>query len=570
MASLQNQGMEDLKHIGDIQVFAEIHQGATSTVYKGFQSSQNRVVLLKVLRPEFAESDKFSRGFQEEANLIAKIQHPNVVAIYEHGRFERWHYFATEFVDGLDLRSLLEDGKLPADLAWFIIVEVAKGLKAAHKENIVHKDIKPSNVLISNAGEVKIADFGMADLRQGQSNAVEEIRGTLGYFSPEQILGESQGKYSDVFALGATLYEILSGTAAFHGATPSDYFNSILHDEPIRFLQRDTRVPAGLIDICSKMLSKKASDRYQSCDELLTDLNDFGRRHKLTVGAKELAAYLQDPSSFSPTVFKLADENAVKQARHQPGLYLAVFAALVVTALGYYTIWPSKEPATPRINGSGSETDVFAELPLKSANASGDSDDTRGDIAGLPSPAIDRLATVPESSGDELADPEIPTTGALVDSFATDNEDGGDTGFLNLRCRPWAYVFIDGDSLGMTPLQDSLKLRIGNHRIVFKNPLFPEHSTDIEIKANGLQHFEFSLWSIVGKLTLEVSPWAEVYIDGEYRDTIPPQNQPFLLRPGEHALMLKHPSLGNFDTSFEIRASQELNLRFNLKSLLSR
>ncbi|MFQ5751184.1 MAG: serine/threonine protein kinase, partial [bacterium] len=222
--------MATLKQIGDIQIFAEIYQGATTFVYKGFQPALDRFVFLKVLRPEFGQDENLSRSFEEEAKFIAKIQHPNVVTIFDYGRFEKWIYFAAEFIEGYNLSELLRFKKLPPELAYFILLESSKGLKAAHDKNILHKDIKPSNILISHDGQVKITDFGMADLRLTAKSEMEyEVKGTLAYFSPEQILGEQLNKYSDIFSLGATFYEMLTGAPAFSGNNTSEYFDSILN-----------------------------------------------------------------------------------------------------------------------------------------------------------------------------------------------------------------------------------------------------------------------------------------------------------------------------------------------------
>ncbi|MFQ5825494.1 MAG: serine/threonine protein kinase, partial [bacterium] len=231
--------MGTIKQIGEIQIFAEIYQGATTLVYKGYQPSLDRVVLLKLLRPEFNHDKLLSQRLEEEAKLIAKIQHPNVVAIYDYGRQDPFTYFAAEFIEGFNLHDLIQMNKLPPELAWFILLETSKGLKAAHDKNIIHKDIKPSNILISHEGQVKLTDFGMASLHlPSVDEEVVEVRGTLAYFSPEQILGEEIKKSSDLFSLGATFYEMLTGSQAFFGKTPGDYMNAILHDEPTQFLKK--------------------------------------------------------------------------------------------------------------------------------------------------------------------------------------------------------------------------------------------------------------------------------------------------------------------------------------------
>lgn len=563
--------MAVLKQIGDIRIFAEIHRGATTTVYKGLQISRDRVVLLKVLRPEFSQDEKLFNRFQDESKIIAKIQHPNVVAIYEHGRSEQWSYFATEFVEGLNLNELIEQSKIPPDLAWFILFETAKGLQAAHHKNILHKDVKPANILVSHTGEVKLADFGLADLRQpSKPETVGEIKGTLGYFSPEQILGEHQEKYSDVFSLGATFYEMLSGTPAFFGKTPGAYFKAILNDEPLGYLQNDPQIPDRLIGICGKMLAKKPADRYQNCDDLLRDLKDSRKTQKLSVGSKELASYLKDPKSYSPKALNLDTEKVTIKGTTNYRTYSAGFLALLVLiGFGYFTLFPSKK------SGESLKDNFIKTDSLKTGfrnNVNFNEPETTSDRQ------LEKKTLLPkktdtgefETQKTELknfASNNLTTYENLfVDSIKVVNK----VGFLKLKCTPWAYIFIDADSIGMTPLKNSLELTVGKHKIVFKNPDFPDHETTVEIENDAVLSYRFSMWSLVGTLNLEISPWAEVFIDGEYRDTIPPQERPLIIQPGGHILALKHPDLGNFETTFTILAEEKLNLRFNLRSLLSK
>ncbi|MCH7755946.1 serine/threonine protein kinase [candidate division KSB1 bacterium] len=561
--------MAALKQIGDIRIFAEIQRGATTTVYKGFQSSRDQFVLLKVLRPEFSQDEKLFKRFQDEAKIVSRIQHPNVVAIYEHGRSEGWSYFATEFVEGLNLNELIEQNKIPPDLAWFILFETAKGLQAAHHKNILHKDVKPANILISHTGDVKLADFGLADLRQSSiPETVEEIKGTLGYFSPEQILGESQEKYSDVFSLGATFYEMLSGTPAFFGKTPDAYFKAILNDEPLGYLQNDQQIPDRLIGICGKMLAKKPADRYQNCDDLLRDLKDFRKAQKLLVSSNELASYLRNPKSYSPKALNLDTEKVrIKRTINYRTYSAAFLALLILMGFGYFTLFSNKE------KGQLQDVNSLKTDSLKTSlenNASFNASEILSDrqLQREPDPSeMDRdLIKPPGIEKESLERSEIITSENIISDSLKMYE--ANVGFLKLKCTPWAYVFIDADSIGMTPLRDSLELEVGQHQVVFKNPDFPEHETTVEIENDAVLSYQFSMWALVGKLNLEISPWAEVFIDGKYRDTIPPQERPLIILPGDHTLTLKHPDLGDFETTFEISVEENLNLRFNLRSLL--
>ncbi|WP_243664868.1 serine/threonine-protein kinase, partial [Rhodothermus marinus] len=172
------------ERIGDLQPFAELASGPTATVYKAYQASLDRFVLLKILRPELAEDEAFVQRFEEEARLAARVQHPNVVAVYAFGREGPHVYFATEFVEGVSLRELLAHGPLPPALALYITAEVARGLKAAHEKGVLHRDLKPANILISLEGQVKLTDFGMASLLTQGGN--DEVRGTPGYLRPSR------------------------------------------------------------------------------------------------------------------------------------------------------------------------------------------------------------------------------------------------------------------------------------------------------------------------------------------------------------------------------------------------
>ncbi|RMF56804.1 MAG: PEGA domain-containing protein, partial [Calditrichaeota bacterium] len=142
-------------------------------------------------------------------------------------------------------------------------------------------------------------------------------------------------------------------------------------------------------------------------------------------------------------------------------------------------------------------------------------------------------------------------------------------GFLQVSCAPWAVVFIDDDSVGVTPLPDSLRFAPGEHNLVLRNPDFPEYATTVEIKSAEVHRVVFSFWETVGLLELDISPWAVVYVDGARRDTIPPQKHPLIVTPGKHQLSLENPDLGVWETELEVVAGETKHLRFNLRNLLT-
>ncbi|RMF60821.1 MAG: serine/threonine protein kinase, partial [Bacteroidetes bacterium] len=156
--------MGRIEPIGDFQPFAELARRPATIVYKAYQSSLERFVLLKVLRPEYARDEDLARRFEAEARLLARIQHPNVVAVYACGRHGEHLYLAAEYVEGTDLAALLRHGPLPPALALYVAREAARGLQAAHAQGILHRDLKPGNILVALDGQVKLTDFGMASL----------------------------------------------------------------------------------------------------------------------------------------------------------------------------------------------------------------------------------------------------------------------------------------------------------------------------------------------------------------------------------------------------------------------
>lgn len=574
--------MGNLRQIDGIQIFAEIHEGATTLVYKGYQPALERMVLVKVLRQELCENDDLCKRFEAEARLSARVQHPNVVAIYAFGRQAEAVYFAAEFVEGFSLAELLQLRRLPVDLAFFVLREVTKGLHAAHAKDVLHRDLKPANILISHDGQVKLSDFGMAAL--GSAAATEAgiaVQGTLGYIAPELIKGEASQKAADIFSLGATFYEMLAGAPAFPGSDPGECFQATLHSNPLETLQRIPGIPSGLIDICKKMLEKNPARRYPHCEALLDDLASLQEKQKIGGTAADLNDYLENPEAYRRKSM-VATSTAAPPVEQAPKSYRGVYVTLsllllfVVVVLGMRLLKNREDSSSVLLPVASHDSTAMSTVPnvvtaLDSADTtvlSTDSTPPRGQGADHTAEKAGPQRHEIPARPNHLADYKVPRREPL----APDRLDSAAAamGLLRMTCVPWGVIFIDGDSIGTTPLQAALRLPAKQHRILIKNPDFPEYNATIQIESGVEKQLNFSFWTLVGNLRLEVSPWAEIFIDGVYRDTVPPQQKPFILVPGEHQLTLKHPTLGEWNTTFSIVAGQNLELQFNLPNLLSR
>ena len=282
--------------IDDIQPFAELAENATTLVYKAYQRSLDRFVLLKRLRPEFRSDADLTARFEDEARLIARVPHPNIVSIYAYGADDDGAYIVAEFVEGRDLQAVIDEGRVPAAVALFILQESARGLRAAHDKGILHRDLKPSNILLSSEGEVKLSDFGLASASADGSGG-QEIRGTLPYLAPEQVLGHGADARSDLFSLGAVFFEMLTGRRAFAGASSSEVMENLLHHDPLPLLAATPGVGEDVWGICRRLLAKEPEERYADAGALIGELEAVGAGYGV-VGVEGLRAYLDDRDAY--------------------------------------------------------------------------------------------------------------------------------------------------------------------------------------------------------------------------------------------------------------------------------
>lgn len=269
------------EHLGHYDIIAELGRGGMGVVYKGYETSLNRYVAIKVLAESLAHDESVKERFLREARSMAALNDPHIISIYFIGDDAGQTYFVMEFVDGESLGSLLKrEGKLKPEQAAKIVYQTAQGLATAHDKGVIHRDIKPGNLMITAKGAVKIADFGIALSSQDFSKKLTstgEFVGTPGYLSPEVCQGKPVDQRSDIFSLGIVLFECLAGRMPFTDESPLGLMLEVVKAEipDVRTLNAD--VDPELERILAKMVAKDPAERYQSCQELVADLS----RHPL-------------------------------------------------------------------------------------------------------------------------------------------------------------------------------------------------------------------------------------------------------------------------------------------------
>jgi serine/threonine-protein kinase len=264
------------EHLGHYDIIAELGRGGMGVVYKGYETSLNRYVAIKVLAESLAHDESVKERFLREARSMAALNDPHIISIYFIGDDAGQTYFVMEFVDGESLGSLLKrEGKLKPEQAAKIVHQTAQGLATAHDKGVIHRDIKPGNLMITAKGAVKIADFGIALSSQDFSKKLTstgEFVGTPGYLSPEVCQGKPVDQRSDIFSLGIVLFECLAGRMPFTDESPLGLMLEVVKAEIPDVRTLNAEVDPELERILAKMVAKDPADRYQSCQELVADL----------------------------------------------------------------------------------------------------------------------------------------------------------------------------------------------------------------------------------------------------------------------------------------------------------
>ncbi|HZW24166.1 MAG TPA: serine/threonine-protein kinase [Gallionella sp.] len=265
-----------ISQLGRYEILGELGQGAMGVVYKARDPLIDRVVAIKTINLGLAleEKEEYEGRFYQEAKAAGRLNHPNIVTIYDVGKSGDVAYIAMEFLQGRELRDIMnDDGRLPVDQVLDIVAQVALGLAYAHEHEIVHRDVKPSNIMVVRDGHVKITDFGIARMA---SSAVRTqtgmVLGSPKYMSPEQVMGKNIDQRSDIFSLGVMLYEMLTGQAPFNGENVNAIMYQTLNAAPPLPNQLNPGVPEMLNFIVAKALAKSVDDRYQNAKDFADDL----------------------------------------------------------------------------------------------------------------------------------------------------------------------------------------------------------------------------------------------------------------------------------------------------------
>jgi serine/threonine protein kinase len=514
-----------IKKLGRYEIISEIGQGAMGVVYKAVDPLIERTVAIKTIKLDLSKEElaSFEARFYREAQSAGRLNHPNIVTIYDVGKSDDIAYMAMEFLEGNSLSETLNSHTpIPLDTIADIAAQVADGLAYAHENGIVHRDIKPANIMIVRDGVAKITDFGIAQMPTGSRTLAGTMLGSPKYMSPEQVIGQSVDGRSDIFSLGVVLYEMLTGESPFSGDNISTIMYRILNEDPPPPRTVNPRVPDALDFIVSKTLAKHPDDRYQTAKELANDLRNFAqlnvtasrpviphrsmdRRSKPRANMGDETLFLNQISggligskasstttSSGNTTIRLNDTIARRPAFWESrkilfaaiALLLAAFVATILlgqheqltesASPAPYTVSPVPvRPPAAEIPAADAQTPVAQEPPPPAMTELTHPEGEKRAVRVEPEP---KIAVTRSTSADDRTGEKAPVVLAppATEKSSQDASKGQST--LSFAISPWGEIYVDGEKVGVSPPLMELTVPAGKHRIEIRNLNFEPYS----------------------------------------------------------------------------------------------
>lgn len=515
-----------------------VGSGGMANVYRAIQVSLEREVAVKRLHPYLIQNQNFLARFQKEAKAAASLRHENLVSVIDYGQDSEGYFIVMEYVRGKTLREVLEQGSVPLEVALVIATKVALGLAFCHQSGVVHRDVKPANILLSEEGEVKLADFGIA---KGQDTSITITGTTLGspaYMAPEQLRSQEVDRRTDIFSLGIVLYEMLAGKKPFDGDNYSAVITSILTGEPTPLCEIVSVVPPKLSLLAAQMLEKDPDRRVSRMEEVNEKLEELLRYYGVRQKHELLKKFLAAPEKFSEEAQsqrvkrhldsgiyyfhlgrgKIADakrefaealrwdaknqmardylerlsaeptESFENNAPMQEALNRRLFpyGLAFIFFLGFflYSGFGVLETATRRF-------EVEQAFKKKKAQAAWKA--TKGMSGGSLSPGQRQLEnggifSRNQSDGTEESDSD-PNSSAVLTALPAPRTwiqfgyvPPGEESYLVISAKREAYVNLDGKALGKVPPPRTFKIAAGGHTVVYSYPGFKNKIKNLELK----------------------------------------------------------------------------------------
>ncbi len=489
------------------RIIKSLKKGGISDVFLAFDYLKRRKCIVKLLNTEVVSDEEIIKRFKREAKILKKLRHKNIVRFYDFVKFDYSFGIIIEFVEGDSLKNLMKENRIEDDMRIFIMFEILKGVHYLHKKGIIHRDLKPSNILISNKGEVKISDFGLSlSIEETRITGSGEVIGTPSYIAPEIFEGKKYSFQSDIFSLGVIFYELFSGENPFSAETVVETMSRVVTKKQ-KSLYSAGFADEHLSQVIDRMLEKKPEKRFRTIDEILKEITIYEERAlKGKYKIKEKVHLRTQDRKFSVIPYVLS-------------LFL-----------------------------------VFLFSGYKKTASSGFSENKERKVSDVITPKINR--------NEEYTEPVIRKN--IVLKKIRKDVPEFNKGYLKVNVYPWAHVFIDETVKITTPYSDLIELKPGIHRVLVKNPDFPEIEKSIKISSGETLTLNINLKKEISYLNINITPWAEVNVDKE-KILYTPLAEPVEVKPGSLRLIIRNPYFYEIDTMLFVPKGETLNFTYEFK-----
>ncbi|MBI5815310.1 MAG: serine/threonine protein kinase [Nitrospinae bacterium] len=555
----------EIKKLGRYEIMDELGRGGMGIVLKGRDPQIDRMLALKIVKIEEADSmgaKELLERFYIEAKAAGKLNHTNIVTIYDVGEDEGKKFIAMEFIEGKDLSALIStEGAIPLPRAARIISQIADGLAYAHERGIVHRDIKPGNILLTGNDHVKITDFGLARLQSaGSVTQTGHAVGSPSYMSPEQVQGHMVDGRSDMFSLGVLFYEAVTGKRPFEGESLTTVIFKIIKDKPAQPSAVNKSLPESVDKIIGKMMAKNPDDRYPTCRDVARDLQQYINQTQSvfpltssdtmqTVDFNK-GEILVEIESGSSSAHKHIPEKKfpVKAAALFGGVALLMAAAVIFVGGGQKERAVTEKVEAPAVAPKTAEAPPAPAADLKAPPAEPENVEKKEKTPAKPA--------LPEKKA------EVKTASAPVKAAPLK------TGSVNVTSIPWSNIYLNGKDMGTTP--KTLKsVPEGKAEIKLVNPGYRRHSGYVMVRRDETVEFSHTFTDAeevagggernskeaaeeagVGTLKVHSTPAGMVFIDGKlYGETPVTVND---IPSGQHNMVLKRPGMQDYKRKINV------------------
>jgi serine/threonine protein kinase len=591
------------------RILETVASGGTAVLYRALQISLDRVVAVKRLHAHLTQDENFTRRFVLEAKAAASLDHQNIVRVIDFGIEEGSYQIVMELVEGESLKEVCERWRpMQADIALAIVHQVCRGLEHAHAKGIVHRDIKPGNIMITKTGVAKITDFGLAKLAQGATTqtAVDSILGTPLYMSPEQAFGESVDQRSDLFSLGTVLYELLTARQPFAGENYMGVIQNIINKEIPAVRDLNPEVPIDAEHIVMRALAKDRDQRFSSAREFREAIEAVLGLDGLSRATSAIPALLDRDTAtrilprpvvkpaapgMSTSSSSWSTVSSVKKRHHSaPPIWatMAVIAVLLGAGATWF-FWPRLHPsANPTEAGavqqstlggtSSFEPPVDPGVPHTDSTAADSTAKTLVAVrdttavakppvvatpvpAPIPAPAPEKTVAAVDTSAKAA-----PVQKKITAKAAKPREETNTTfhsGFLLINCDPGAQVYINGIYRGDAAPTLRLTLPVGLLSIECRATGYESYLESMSVTEDEMSQRTITLQKQMGIISLATIEGAQFYVDEDLIGTTPIMH-PISLPAGTHTLTIKKDGFFTWSSNVTVEANGTLPLHITL------